>query len=91
MLAVLCRSYQPEREIVSVGQPFSVPLIDPDTGELLERDLVGTWDLRERDAEGFVVVDLKTSGEVLGSPGRGITAAFDLQLCCRAEPTRGRP
>jgi predicted amino acid-binding ACT domain protein/CRISPR/Cas system-associated exonuclease Cas4 (RecB family) len=62
MLAVLCRSYQPEREIVSVEQPFSVPLIDPDTGEVLERDLVGTWDLLERDAEGFVVVDLKTSG-----------------------------
>ena len=62
MLSVLCEKYEPAREVVSVEQPFSVPLIDPDTGEVLERDLVGTWDLLERDAEGFVVVDLKTSG-----------------------------
>ena len=47
---------------MSVEQPFAVPLIDPETGEVLERDLVGTWDMLERDAEGFVVVDLKTSG-----------------------------
>lgn len=29
---------------------------------MLERDLAGTLDLRERDAGGLVVVDLKTSG-----------------------------
>ena len=38
-----------------------MPLIDQETGEVLERDLVGTLDLLERDAEGLVVVDLKTS------------------------------
>jgi putative RecB family exonuclease len=38
-----------------------VPLIDEETGEVLDRDLVGTLDLLERDAEGLVVVDLKTS------------------------------
>jgi len=49
-------------EIVGVEQPFDVPLIDQDTGEVLDRALVGTLDLLERDAEGgLVVVDLKTS------------------------------
>jgi len=39
-----------------------VPLIDVDTGEVLDRALVGTLDLIERDGEGrIVVVDLKTS------------------------------
>jgi CRISPR/Cas system-associated exonuclease Cas4 (RecB family) len=51
MLAVLC-----------VEQPFDVPMIDLDTGEELDRALVGTLDLIERDAAGrVVVVDLKTS------------------------------
>ena len=49
-------------EIVGVEQPFDVPLIDLDTGEVLDRALVGTLDLVERDAAGrLVVVDLKTS------------------------------
>ena len=61
MLAVLCEKHDPAREIVAVEQPFSVPLVDQDTGDLLDRDLVGTWDLLERDADGFVVVDLKTA------------------------------
>jgi len=61
MLAVLCEHVTPGTEVLAVEQPFAVPLIDLDTGEVLERDLVGTWDLLERDADGFVVVDLKTS------------------------------
>jgi putative RecB family exonuclease len=48
-------------EIVGVEQPFDVPLIDLDTGEVLDRALVGTHDLLERDAAGGLVVDLKTS------------------------------
>ena len=45
-----------------VEQPFDVPLIDLNTGEVLDRALVGTVDLLERDAAGgLVVVDLKTS------------------------------
>ena len=54
--------HEPGIEIVGVEQPFDVPLIDLDTGEVLDRALVGTLDLIERDAEGrIVVVDLKTS------------------------------
>ena len=41
---------------------FDVPLIDLDTGEVLDRALVGTLDLVQRDASGrLVVADLKTS------------------------------
>jgi putative RecB family exonuclease len=62
MLEVLYRSREPGTEIVAVEQPFNVPLIDQETGEVLDRSLVGTLDLLERDAEGrLVVVDLKTS------------------------------
>jgi RecB family exonuclease len=62
MLAVLYRDRDPDTEIVGVEQPFEVPLIDLDTGEVLDRALVGTLDLIERDAAGgLVVVDLKTS------------------------------
>jgi CRISPR/Cas system-associated exonuclease Cas4 (RecB family) len=60
MLAVLCAEFKPGTEILAVEQPFAVPLIDQETGEVLDRDLVGTLDLLERDAEGLVVVDLKT-------------------------------
>jgi RecB family exonuclease len=52
----------PGVEVVGVEQPFDVPLIDQETGEVLDRALVGTLDLLERDADGrLVVVDLKTS------------------------------
>lgn len=62
MLAVLHREYDPATEILAVEEPFRVPLIDQDTGEVLDRDLVGTLDLLERDpARRLVVVDLKTS------------------------------
>ena len=41
---------------------LDVPLIGLNTGEVLDRDLVGILDLIERDAEGRVaVMDLKTS------------------------------
>jgi RecB family exonuclease len=60
MLEVLHRSLTDR--VLGVEQPFDVPLIDLDTGEVLDRALVGTLDLIERDAEGrIVVVDLKTS------------------------------
>ena len=62
MLEVLYRNREPGTEILGVEQPFDVPLIDLDTGEVLDRALVGTLDLIERDVEGrTVVVDLKTS------------------------------
>jgi putative RecB family exonuclease len=62
MLAVLCEAFDPVTEIVAVEQPFAVPLVDQETGEVLDRDLVGSLDLLERDRDGhLVVVDLKTS------------------------------
>ena len=62
MLEVLRKNQEPGTEIVAVEQPFDVPLIDLDTGEVLDRALVGTLDLIGRDADGrIVVVDLKTS------------------------------
>jgi putative RecB family exonuclease len=62
MLAVLIEQQEPGTAIVGVEQPFSVPLIDQETGEVLDRDLVGSLDLLERDAEDrLVVVDLKTA------------------------------
>jgi putative RecB family exonuclease len=62
MLAVLVESVAPGTGVVAVEQPFSVPLVDQDTGELLDRDLVGSLDLLERDGEGrLTVVDLKTA------------------------------
>jgi len=62
MLAVLIEQQESGTTIVAVEQPFAVPLIDQETGEVLDRDLVGSLDLLERDAEGrLVVVDLKTA------------------------------
>jgi putative RecB family exonuclease len=62
MLAVLHREFDPRTQVLAVEEPFRVPLVDSDTGEVLDRDLVGTVDLLERDARrGLVVVDLKTS------------------------------
>ena len=49
-------------EVVAVESAFAVPLVDQATGAVLDRDLVGSLDLVERDAEGrLVVVDLKTA------------------------------
>src|SRR5262245_49359049 len=62
MLEVLYRNRNPEAVIIGVEQPFDVPLVDLDTGEVLDRALVGSLDLVERDAVGrTVVVDLKTA------------------------------
>src|SRR5262245_60367990 len=62
MLAVLHREFDPRTRVLAVEEPFRVPLVDVDTGEVLDRDLVGTVDLLERDAERrLVVVDLKTA------------------------------
>ncbi len=48
-----------------------MPLIDQNTGEVLDRDLVGGLDLSEQDPEGkLIVVDLKTSAKTRGA-GRG--------------------
>ena len=62
MLAVFCAAHDPTAAILAVEEPFRVPLIDAETGEVLDRELVGTLDRLEKDAEGrLVVVDLKTA------------------------------
>ena len=62
MLALQCDRIEPGTEVIAVEWLFAVPLIDQDTGEVLDRDLVGTLDLLERDSEGrLAVVDLKTA------------------------------
>jgi putative RecB family exonuclease len=62
MLAVLCEAVEPGTEVLAVEEAFRVPLIDPETGEVLDRDLVGSLDRLERDPDGrLVVVDLKTA------------------------------
>jgi putative RecB family exonuclease len=61
----LVELYQQEarpQRIVAVEQPFQAKLIDPRTGEELEPNLVGVFDLIESDEEGNVsVVEVKTS------------------------------
>jgi RecB family exonuclease len=62
MLAVLCAQVPDAIQVVAVDSAFAVPLVDQATGAVLERDLVGTLDLVERQADGrLVVVDLKTA------------------------------
>jgi len=63
MLEAFYRKQEPGTEVVGVEIPFEVPLIDQETGEVLDRPLVGSLDLIERSAEGqLVVVDIKTAG-----------------------------
>jgi putative RecB family exonuclease len=65
MLAVLCAAVPDSTEVVAVESAFAVPLVDQATRAVLDRDLVGTLDLVERDAEGgLVVVDLKTAARM---------------------------
>jgi len=65
MLGTLFASVPPTTDVVAVEQPFKVPLIDPETGEVLERDVVGSLDLLQRDAEGLVVtVEVAARGRV---------------------------
>lgn len=62
MLKVFHGAQDPATEIVDVQRRLTVPLIDQQTGEVLERELVVVMDLLERDREGhLVVVDLKTA------------------------------
>jgi putative RecB family exonuclease len=62
MLAVFHPAQDPTTEIVDVQRRLTVPLIDQQTGEVLDRELMVVMDLLERDREGhLVVVDLKTA------------------------------
>jgi RecB family exonuclease len=62
MLAVLCAAHDPAVTVLAVEEAFRVPLVDAETGEVLDRDLVGSLDRLEQDAQGrLTVVDLKTA------------------------------
>ncbi|MDA2937089.1 PD-(D/E)XK nuclease family protein [Acidobacteria bacterium AH-259-A15] len=50
------------RQIYAVELPFTVDLVDPNTGEISEVKLVGYLDLVEKDEEGNVIVaEIKTA------------------------------
>jgi len=88
MLEVLYRNRQPETEVVGVEQPFDVPLIDLDTGEVLDRALVGTLDLVERDAEGGLTVVI--SRRQPGSTRTQVEASLQLSVQLRDGDERPR-
>jgi len=77
MLDAYLASLDPEEEIVDVGVPFSVPLVDAD-GIPLAKPLIGEYDLVVRKGGIRTIVDWKTSAR-RWPPDR---AATDLQPTC---------
>ncbi|MFQ5828621.1 MAG: hypothetical protein ACE5JD_05630 [Candidatus Methylomirabilia bacterium] len=64
ILEVFYRNQELAAEVVGVEVRFEVPLIDQETGGVLDRPLVGTLSLLARSAEGqFAVVDVKTTAQ----------------------------
>jgi len=60
LLKTFSESVTPQ-EVIAIEEPFSVPLIDPNSGEVLPVELVGRWDLVEADEAGTItIVDHKT-------------------------------
>jgi hypothetical protein len=68
MIEVLRGAGSPRPRWVGVEQPFDMPLVDLDTGEVLDRALVGTLDLIERDAGRLQLRDHRVALAGLGSP-----------------------
>jgi len=60
MLATYLASLDPEEEIEAVSMPFSVPLLDA-SGRLLDKPLIGEFDLVVRKGGIRTIVDWKTS------------------------------
>jgi hypothetical protein len=75
VLAVLHREFDPGTRVVAVEEPFRVPLVDVDTGEVLDRDLVGTIDLLERDAERRL--NARQAGSLSLATGAGVERLLD--------------
>jgi len=48
-------------DVLAVEQPFSVDLVDPVSGEVLDLRLVGAFDLVVRESSGPVIVEHKTA------------------------------
>ena len=89
MLATYLASFDPEEEVEAVSMPFSVPLMDA-SGRLLDKPLIGEFDLVVRGADGIrTVVDWKTSARRWPA-GKAET---DLQATCYlwAEQQSRRP
>lgn len=63
MLRVFTETVQP-RQIEAVELPFSVPIVDPKTGEISPVKLVGAFDLIEADEDGNrIITEHKTSSK----------------------------
>jgi CRISPR/Cas system-associated exonuclease Cas4 (RecB family) len=77
MLAVYLDSPDPEEQIEAVSMPFSVPLVDA-SGRLLDKPLIGEFDLVVRNGGIRTVVDWKTSAR-RWPKGKAET---DLQATC---------
>jgi CRISPR/Cas system-associated exonuclease Cas4 (RecB family) len=78
MLATYLASLDPEEEIEAVSRPFSVPILDA-SGRLLDKPLIGEFDLVVRQANGIrTIVDWKTSAR-RWPKGKADT---DLQATC---------
>ena len=77
MLAAYLASLDPEEEIEAVSMPFSVPLMDT-SGRLLDKPLIGEFDLVVRKGGIRTVVDWKTSAR-RWPKGK---AESDLQATC---------
>jgi CRISPR/Cas system-associated exonuclease Cas4 (RecB family) len=60
MLATYLASLDPEEEVEAVSMPFCVPLLDA-SGRLLDKPLIGEYDLVVRKGGVRTVVDWKTS------------------------------
>jgi putative RecB family exonuclease len=88
MLDAYLASLDPEEEIVGVGVPFSVPLIDANRIPL-DKPLIGEYDLVVRKNGIRTIVDWKTSAR-RWPKGKADT---DLQATCYlwAEKHQGRP
>lgn len=66
LLAVFNDNVHP-RKVEGVEYPFSVDLIDPDTGQALDTKLVGFIDLIESDEDGELILsELKTASKKMG-------------------------
>jgi putative RecB family exonuclease len=87
MIDAYLASLDPEEEIVGVGVPFSVPLMDAN-GIHLDKPLIGEYDLVVRKNGIRTIVDWKTSAR-RWPKGKADT---DLQATCYlwAEQQRGR-
>jgi RecB family exonuclease len=86
LLAAFHTSVQP-RDVIAVEEDFRVPIVHPETGEILPVDLVGRIDLIESDDQGQpVIVDHKC----LSKRPSDIDMKYNIQLWAYAYAARMR-